>query len=88
MRRGKPHQRGRCSVWGDAEGAKTSWEESSVRPALLLAEAKVERPQPRLRGGGPGWPLGVWRTLKESVSPWEEAEAVETQPGSRIAQIP
>jgi hypothetical protein len=72
-------------VWGDAEGAKNLMGGVIRSTESLLAGNRSRRPQPRLRGGGPGWPLGVWRTLKESVSPWEEAEAVETQPGSRIA---
>jgi hypothetical protein len=67
---------GRCRVRGDAEGAKNLMG-GADRTAHL-----------RQRGRGAGRLLGVWSTLKESESPWVDAEAVETQPGTVLREDP
>jgi hypothetical protein len=77
MRRGNPHHSGRCRVRGYAEGAKN---------LMGGAERSGSAPATERRRGER--PLGVRRTLKEHASPWEDAEAVATQPGTASSEDP
>jgi hypothetical protein len=75
MRRGKPHHEAAAACGDTLKGRRTSWEEpiAPFQPGDGLDVGRL---------------LGVRRTLKESVSPWEDAEAVETQPGIRAERRP
>jgi hypothetical protein len=77
MRRGKAHHQASCHVRGYAVGGRNLMGGAGRSDAELLAAMPSK-----------GRRLGVWRTLKESVSPWELAEAVVTQRGSRFERRP